>query len=86
MGFDRLNIIARLTEKNQFSWDLFVKSQKSSFFQYPFEPSNRRKKLFSPVDEWQDRLAAKEPSPDNNDFIQPTVAANAFVQVMVMPW
>jgi hypothetical protein len=30
------------------------------------------------------QLAAKELSPDNNDPIQPTVAANAFVQVIMM--
>jgi hypothetical protein len=37
------------------------------------------KKLFPAIDEWHDRLAAKELSSDNNDPIHPTVAANAFV-------
>jgi hypothetical protein len=40
--------------------------------------------LFLAIDEWHGRLAAKELSPDNNDTIQPTVAANAFVQVLMM--
>jgi hypothetical protein len=34
------------------------------------------------IDEWHDRLAAKELSPGNP--IQPTVAGNAFVQVIMM--
>ncbi|SAL96651.1 hypothetical protein [Absidia glauca] len=34
------------------------------------------------IDEWHDRLAAKELSPD--DPIEPTVAANVFVQVTMM--
>jgi hypothetical protein len=40
--------------------------------------------LFPSIDEWHDRLAAKELGPDKNDPIQPTVAANAFVQVIMM--
>jgi hypothetical protein len=35
------------------------------------------KKLFSAIDEWDDRLAAEKLSPGNNNFIQPTVTANA---------
>ncbi|SAM01093.1 hypothetical protein [Absidia glauca] len=46
--------------------------------------TSRCKKLFPTIDEWHDRLAAKELSPDNNNPIQPTVAANAFVQVIMM--
>jgi hypothetical protein len=42
------------------------------------------KKLFPAIDEWHDRLAAEELSPDNNNPIQPTVAKNAFVQVILM--
>jgi hypothetical protein len=42
------------------------------------------KKLFPAIDEWDDRLAAEELSPDNNDPIQPTVTGNAFVQVIMM--
>ncbi|SAL99148.1 hypothetical protein [Absidia glauca] len=34
------------------------------------------------IDEWHDRLLAKEFSPNNP--IQPTTAANAFVQVIMM--
>ncbi|SAM01238.1 hypothetical protein [Absidia glauca] len=41
-------------------------------------------KLFPAIDEWHDRLVAKELSPDNNDPIQPTVPANAFVQMIMM--
>ncbi|SAM04131.1 hypothetical protein [Absidia glauca] len=41
-------------------------------------------KLFPAIGEWHDRLAAKELTPDNNVPIQPTVAANAFVQVIMM--
>ncbi|SAM01540.1 hypothetical protein [Absidia glauca] len=40
------------------------------------------KKLFPPIDERYDRLAAQELSP--SDPIQPTVAENAFVQVIMM--
>jgi hypothetical protein len=40
--------------------------------------------LFPAIDEWHDRLAAKELSPDNDDSIQTAVAANAFVQVIMM--
>ncbi|SAM04982.1 hypothetical protein [Absidia glauca] len=47
-------------------------------------PTSLCKKLFPVIDEWHDRLAAKELSPDNNDPIHPTVAANAFVQVIMM--
>jgi hypothetical protein len=47
-------------------------------------PINLCKMLFLEIDEWLDRLTAKEPCPDNNDPIQPTVAANAFVQVIMM--
>ncbi|SAM09663.1 hypothetical protein [Absidia glauca] len=42
------------------------------------------KKLFSAIDEWDDRLAAEELSPGNNDPIQPAVAANAFVHVIMI--
>jgi hypothetical protein len=42
------------------------------------------KKLFLAIDEWHNRLAAKELVPYNNDPIQPTIAANAFVQVIMM--
>ncbi|SAM07295.1 hypothetical protein [Absidia glauca] len=47
-------------------------------------PTSLCKKLFPAIDEWHDRLVAKELSPDNNDPIQPTVAENAFVQVIMM--
>jgi hypothetical protein len=47
-------------------------------------PTSLCKKLFPAIDEWHDRLAAKELSPDNNDPIQPTVSANAFLQVIMM--
>ncbi|SAL98767.1 hypothetical protein [Absidia glauca] len=47
-------------------------------------PSSLCKKLFPAIDEWNDRLAAKKLNPDNNDPIQPTVAANAFVPVIMM--
>ncbi|SAM09383.1 hypothetical protein [Absidia glauca] len=40
------------------------------------------KKLFLAIGEWHDRLAAKELSPGNP--IQPTVAENAFVQMIMM--
>jgi hypothetical protein len=40
--------------------------------------------LFPAIDEWHNRLTAKEPSPDSNNPIQPTAAANAFVQVIMM--
>ncbi|SAL97220.1 hypothetical protein [Absidia glauca] len=45
-------------------------------------PTKLCKKLFPAIDEWHDRLATKELDPDNNN--QPTVAANAFVQVIMM--
>ncbi|SAL97603.1 hypothetical protein [Absidia glauca] len=45
-------------------------------------PTSLRKKLFPAIGEWHDRLVAKEPSP--GDPIQPTVAENAFVQVIMM--
>jgi hypothetical protein len=40
--------------------------------------------LFPAIDEWHGRLAAKKFNPDNNDPIQPTVAANAFLQGIMM--
>ncbi|SAL98037.1 hypothetical protein [Absidia glauca] len=40
------------------------------------------KKLFPAIDEWHDRLAAKELSP--GDPIKPTVAENLFVPVIMM--
>ncbi|SAM05179.1 hypothetical protein [Absidia glauca] len=43
------------------------------------------KKLFPAIDERHDRLAAKKKlSPEYNNFIQPTVAANALVQMIMM--
>ncbi|SAM09537.1 hypothetical protein [Absidia glauca] len=45
-------------------------------------PTSLCKKLFPAIDERHDRLAAKERSP--GDPIQPTVAENAFVQVIMM--
>ncbi|SAM01547.1 hypothetical protein [Absidia glauca] len=45
-------------------------------------PTSLCKKLFPPIDERYDRLAAQELSP--SDPIQPTVAENAFVQVIMM--
>ncbi|SAM08184.1 hypothetical protein [Absidia glauca] len=45
-------------------------------------PTSLCKKLFPAIDEWHDRLAAKELSP--GDPIQPTFAENAFVQVIMM--
>ncbi|SAL97181.1 hypothetical protein [Absidia glauca] len=47
-------------------------------------PTSLCKKLFPVIDKWHDRLAAKKRSPNNNDSIQPTVAAIAFVQVIMM--
>ncbi|SAM02337.1 hypothetical protein [Absidia glauca] len=47
-------------------------------------PTCLYKKLFPAIDEWHDRLEAEELSPDNNNPIQPTVAANLFVQVILM--
>ncbi|SAM00421.1 hypothetical protein [Absidia glauca] len=47
-------------------------------------PTSLCKKLFPAIDEWHDRLAAKELSPDYYNRIQPTVTANAFVQVIMM--
>ncbi|SAL99334.1 hypothetical protein [Absidia glauca] len=47
-------------------------------------PASLFKKLLPAIDEWYDRLAANELSPDNNDPIQPIVAANEFVQVIMM--
>jgi hypothetical protein len=47
-------------------------------------PTSLCKKLFRAIDEWHDRLAAKEPSPENNNPIQTTVAINTFVQVILM--
>jgi hypothetical protein len=47
-------------------------------------PTNLCEKLFPEIDEWQNRLAAKRPSFDNNDLIQPNVPANVFVQVIMM--
>jgi hypothetical protein len=40
--------------------------------------------LFLAIDEWHDRLATTKFSPDNNDPIQPTIAANSFVKVIMM--
>ncbi|SAM07175.1 hypothetical protein [Absidia glauca] len=48
-------------------------------------PTSLCKKLFPPIDEWHDRLAAKELSPDNNVSIQSTIATNAFVQLIMVP-
>ncbi|SAL97513.1 hypothetical protein [Absidia glauca] len=45
-------------------------------------PTSLCKKLFPAIGEWHDRLVAKELSP--GDPIQPTVAENAFVQVIMM--
>ncbi|SAL96287.1 hypothetical protein [Absidia glauca] len=45
-------------------------------------PTSLCKKLFPAIGEWHDRLAAKELS--HGDPIQPTVAENAFVQVIMM--
>ncbi|SAM04205.1 hypothetical protein [Absidia glauca] len=45
-------------------------------------PTSLCKKLFRAIGEWHDRLAAKELS--FGDHIQPTVAENAFVQVIMM--
>jgi hypothetical protein len=47
-------------------------------------PTSLCKKLFPAIDKCHDRLAADKLSPDNNDPIRPTVAANAFVQVIMM--
>ncbi|SAM05752.1 hypothetical protein [Absidia glauca] len=45
-------------------------------------PTSLCKKLFPAIGEWHDRLAAKELSP--GDPIQPNVAENAFVQMIMM--
>jgi hypothetical protein len=47
-------------------------------------PTSLCKKLFPAIDEWHNRLVAIELSPDKNAPIQPTVAAKAFVQVIMM--
>jgi hypothetical protein len=47
-------------------------------------PTGLCRKLFSAIDEGHDRLTAKEPSPDNNNSIQSIVAANAFLQVIMV--
>ncbi|SAL95216.1 hypothetical protein [Absidia glauca] len=47
-------------------------------------PTSLCKTLFPAIDEWHDRLAAKEHRLDNNNYIQPIVAVNAFVQVIMM--
>jgi hypothetical protein len=47
-------------------------------------PTSPCKKLFPAIDEWHDRQAAKELSPDNSDPIQPTVSTNANAQVIMM--
>ncbi|SAM07201.1 hypothetical protein [Absidia glauca] len=47
-------------------------------------PTSLCKKLLSAIDEWHDSLPAKELRSDNNDPIQPIVAANEFVQVIMM--
>ncbi|SAL96627.1 hypothetical protein [Absidia glauca] len=46
-------------------------------------PTSLCKKLFPAIGECHDRLAAEELSP--GDPIQPTVAENAFVQVVMIP-
>ncbi|SAM09094.1 hypothetical protein [Absidia glauca] len=45
-------------------------------------PTSLCKKLFPAIGERHDRLAAKELSP--GDPVQPTVAENAFLQVLIM--
>ncbi|SAM02176.1 hypothetical protein [Absidia glauca] len=45
-------------------------------------PTSLCKKLFTAIDEWHDRLAEKELSLNDNNPIQPTIAANAFVLMM----
>ncbi|SAL97937.1 hypothetical protein [Absidia glauca] len=45
-------------------------------------PTSLCKKLFPAIGEWHDRLATKELG--SGDPIQPTVAENAFVQVVMM--
>ncbi|SAM01646.1 hypothetical protein [Absidia glauca] len=47
-------------------------------------PTSLCKKPFPAIDEWHERLVVKELSPDNNNPIQPTVAANAFLQAIIM--
>jgi hypothetical protein len=47
-------------------------------------PTSLCKKLFLAIDEWHDRLAAKELGPDNSDPGQATVDANAFVQLIMV--
>jgi hypothetical protein len=49
------------------------------------DPSTSLYKKFPAIDERHDRLSAKELSPDSNDLIQPNVAANAYIQVIMMP-
>jgi hypothetical protein len=49
-----------------------------------YRPSKRYNAIYGrlphqgSIDEWYDRLAAKEVGPNNNDPIQPTLSANAF--------
>jgi hypothetical protein len=47
-------------------------------------PTSLCKELFSAIDEWHDRMAVKKLSSGNNNPIQPSIAANAFVQVIMM--
>jgi hypothetical protein len=47
-------------------------------------PVSLCKKLFPEVDGWNDRLLTKADNPNNGDPIQSTVAASAFLQVMLV--
>ncbi|SAL96619.1 hypothetical protein [Absidia glauca] len=47
-------------------------------------PTSLYKKLFPAIDKWHNRLAAKKLSPDSNGSIQPTVASNALVPVIMV--
>ncbi|SAM07930.1 hypothetical protein [Absidia glauca] len=47
-------------------------------------PTSLCKKLIPSIDMWHNRLAAKQPSPDNYNPIQPTAAIYSFVQMIMM--
>jgi hypothetical protein len=47
-------------------------------------PTSFCKKVFPAIDAWHARLAVAYFNHNNNNSIQPTVATNAFVQVLMM--
>jgi hypothetical protein len=49
-------------------------------------PTNLCKKVFPLIDDWHDRPAVKELSPDNNNPIQPTAAQEDFYTTCHLIW